>query len=348
MHLFTFPYWCIIDREGVNRVLSISIGNREFKFYPPYRTSPANEVFSPQPNKVLFLHGLMPVNASYEIPKVSVYPLFNEDGIGISAFQAETHESWSPKRRNRKDMPVDTIRVDVFSEDNYEPTVELKRLMDILRVKSNQWWIGQLPYSLDYISVSQEVDVNGNPTESLPVVNSPLVFVSVFQEKVIDIKLWSSALSDLGKNIDPKIYSIALLDAMYATSKQDNRRIVLDLARALDTAVDTHFYRIWTKNKMGTSGNYSRKAFMKGVPPKAGDAYNSSTSIPLLISHITQNILGQSFEESYPSEFLTLQEFWEKKRNPVSHGGSIHITTSEAHNYIQATARCIDWLESFN
>lgn len=160
------------------------------KFYPPYRTSPANEIFAPQPQEALFLEGGMKkINPNFKIPKVSIYPLLNENGISISAFQGEENESWNINRKDRRDIPVDTIRVDVRSEKNLNVLKAFRKLMEIIRVKTNKWWIGHLPYVLDNISISQTVDHKGNSTSDPPTVWSPHVFVSSFNEKIIDLDI---------------------------------------------------------------------------------------------------------------------------------------------------------------
>lgn len=346
MNIFTFPYWFIVDKYDLNKVVNITIDNAVLRFYPPYRSSPANNQFLPQPDKALFLDGKMKLtNPAYSFPKVAIYPLFNDNGIGICAFQAEEREEWDSNRRNRKDMPVDTIRVDVKAGTNFILLKQLRILFEIIRTKSNQWWIGQLPYSNDYIQVTQSVDANGESTQDPPEIFSPYVFVSDFNERVIDFDIWLSSLDQLSAKQNSVIYKSALMDAMYFCAKNDTRRTVLDIARALDTALDVNFRRIWVKNRMGTSGNYSRKVFIRGIPPKIGESYNSSTLIPLLISHITQHLLGKSFENDDIANFTIIDEFWEHKRNPVSHGAVSELEPVELSKYIKSAEKCIAWLE---
>jgi hypothetical protein len=346
MNLFTFPYWFIIDKINLNRIVSITIENCEWKFYPPYRTSPANELFTPQPQEALFLEGGMKkINPNFKIPKVSIYPLFNENGIGIYAFQGEEHESWNINRKDRKDIPVDTIRVDIKSNKKLNILKYFRKLMEILRVHTNQWWIGHLPYLLDNISIAQTVDHKGNSTADPPTIWSPSVFVSSFNEKIIDLDIWKAALSDLALNVEPLIYKSTLLDSMYYTSKGDTRRTILDIAQTLDTAVDINFLRIWNREKMGTPKNYSRGAFIKGIPPRTGTTFNSKTNIPLLISHITGKIVNRSFESEHLDDFLVIEEFWDKKRNPISHGANLSLNGTELSNYIKCVEKCINWLE---
>src|SRR5215204_2419501 len=108
MYLFTFPYWFIINKDDLHTVETIKIGASKFRFYPPYRSSPANEQFVPQPKTTIFLDGTVrAINPGFRIPTIAVYPLFNDNGIGISGYIAEQTADWSQKAR--KEMPVDTI-----------------------------------------------------------------------------------------------------------------------------------------------------------------------------------------------------------------------------------------------
>ncbi len=345
MNIYTFPSWLIIDKTTLNEVITVTINDAELKIYPPYRSSPANEIFSPQPDKSIFPDGeLKPINRNYKIPKTALYPLFNNDGVGIKSYQLEDKVSWNSNRKNRNDMPVDSIRIDVKSKSEFNLLKYMKYLLEIARINSNQWWIGHLPYTLDNITVTQKVNEKGLVlAENPPTVWSPPCFVSFCNEKVIGLDIWRKAIEDSSLNKVPKIYKTSLLDSIYYTSRNDSRRAILDLANALDTAVDINFLRIW---KIRSSNNYSRKSFMNGIPVKEGLRYNSRTHIPLLISHVTNHVLsGRSFETEYPSEFMVITEFWDEIRNPTSHGKSINVDAVELIKYVKSIQKCVDWLE---
>lgn len=347
MNVFTFPYWLIVDKININKTFTIKKDGAELKFYPPFRTSPANEAFTPQPDKVFFLDGkLRSINPQYKIPKVSMYPLFNDDGLGIKGFQIEEREIWNGNRRDRKDFPVDTIRVDVKGANKISVYKEIKDLMETIRISTNQWWIGHLPYSMDNISITQNVDADGNPTSAPPTVLTPPILVTSFKERIVNTGIWTDSLKSLITNNKPKIYDSLVQDAMYYTMRGDSRRVILDLARALDIAIDINFSRIWIREDMGTAGNYSRKSFIRNIPPESGSSHNSRTYIPLLVSHVTYNkVNGRSFRLEYSNEFENLKEFWDKMRNPVSHGGNVELNPNASTKVINSINKCIKWLE---
>ena len=349
MYIYTFPYWFIVDKDGLNKILSIKIDGAELRFYPPYRTSPANNDFSLQPDKALFSNGKMEmINPYIKMPKVAVYPLFDKSGVGITEYQVEEHTGWNINRKYRKDIPADTIRVDVKSSKGFNVLFHLRKLMEIVRVLSRQWWIGKMPYSLDFIQVVQAVDEKGFSMREFPPEKfSSYYYISNFKERVIDYNIWNFSLSHLASKIYPKIYRTLLMDAEYYIANGDFRRVILDLANSLDTAVDNCFYNIWIKKGMGTTGNFSRKAFIKDVPVKEGLKFNSKSSIPLLISHITKFVSdGKSFEEEFPDDFDMIDEFWNKKRNFIAHGSMKSMTNKELTEYLNSIERCVDWLET--
>ncbi len=347
MHLFTFSYWFIFNKEDLNRLLTISLEGKDLVFYPPYKSSPANQSFTPQPDKALFKDGFKSINSNYTLPKVNMYPFFNEDGIGLLGFQIEEHHKWSSNRKLRKDMPADTIRIDTQADDELV-SAKILQLIEIIRVASNQWWMGREAYSDGYISVKQIIDSNGQSTKEPPTVSSQMLYVNPFfsKAKVVNWSMWLDCINKLENGYTPPIYKSFLLDSIHNLAKSDSTRTILDIARTLDIAVDINFKRIWKQNKMGTPGNYSRKAFTKNIHPLPGSGFNSTTLIPLLISHITQSLLNRSFQAENTNSFIILDEFWSNKRNPVSHGAILTVSTADLSKYITAASECIDWLET--
>jgi hypothetical protein len=349
MYIYTFPYWFIIDKDGLNKILTVKIDGAELKFYPPYRTSPANNDFSLQPDVALFPNGKMEmINPNFKMPKLAVYPLFNDNGVGINGYQGEVSTSWNINRKDRKDIPVDTIRVDVKSSEDFNVLFHLRKLIEIVRVLSRQWWIGKMPYFLDFIQVVQTIDEKGFSINEFPPEKfSSYYYVSNFKERVIDYNIWDFSLTHLASKIYPKIYRTLLMDAIYYITNGDYRRVILDLANALDTAVDNSFYNIWLKKGMGTPGNFSRKVFIKDIPVKEGLKFNSKSNIPLLISHIAKFVSeGRSFEAEFQDDFIMVDEFWNKKRNFIAHGSMKSISNKELTEYLISIERCVNWLET--
>lgn len=346
MILYALPFNLMMYHKDKYQVHSINYKGAQTIIYPPYRSKPLNYSPSGHPINTIYRDGeLKPVNDKYILPKSAMYFIPNKKGemIIFSTQKANWSEEWSKTEA----FPADTIRVDKNLSNSPENEYNiLTDLMDILRVKSGQWWINKNFTLNGHEAVRQKILPNGVPTEEAPDCFTPPAKFTYSKAKIIDNETWKSALDDLEREVLPPFHKQLLLDVFYHSTVSDSRRLILDLASSLDMAVDFHFQRLWVKRRMGTFGNYSRKAFIKCAQPKPGDRYISVTKIPLLVSHCTSQIVGRSFKFDHPTDYEILTNFWKTKRNTVSHGSLVDFEDGEERKTVVSVKSCLEWLES--
>jgi len=333
MHLFSFSFWFIVKTDIPVRTVK-TIDSTVYQFYRPYRTSPANENFLPISDRTIERDEKI-IKVGYEIEKIEIYPILNDKGEYMT-LQVEHGNDFSNAYLAYGQLPADSLRIDVIGEQISVIKI-FNELLEILRIKSRQWWIGKLLASSFH---SLTIDLYKPSAKQ----QTKALMANNWNEKFIDIAIWNEALDDLEHRKQPLPYEITLLDSIYYFANGDQRRSVLDLAATIDNCLNVTYERIWTNLNLGVTSDL-RADFVEGCALPAGWKRPSVTFIPFLINEPIEFRIGKAFRKAYPKEDGLISTFWTQFRNPISHGKSIEVDNKLFSDYIRAIEVCVRWLE---
>jgi hypothetical protein len=325
MFLFSLPYWFYAELRA-REVTDILFRGRNLRFYFPYRSRPINENAIRLPLSIVREDGLQ---AKLENPfEYAIYQ--RSEPIEEKEWFVCSTNDWDTGKYDF--FPADTIRINSYDGDTVVNIFKI--LLNIIRVKSNQWWIGKLPYSNEYGGpIQAEFD---NNLYYQPSFGTPFIANIDFNERTITKQIWLESLSDLEKNIYPEFYKTSLLDSIYNLSQQNYESSVFEIAQSLDMAIDINYPKLL---KIPES-QYKRKNLLIGKLKKY-----QPTNTPIFLDEPIKNIIGKSFKEDFSNDYQTIETFWIQKRHKVAHG--IKLEQDNRNTYFDACAvdRFIKWIE---
>jgi hypothetical protein len=108
--LFTFPFSIFVDRESPLRIAETTWGDKRIRFYPPFRSAPADFTQSPavDPHAIPFAKSAPHIDPKFKLRKLVVYPLLQEGKTG-TAVHVVAGSSWKNPPRS---FPMDSLRCD--------------------------------------------------------------------------------------------------------------------------------------------------------------------------------------------------------------------------------------------
>jgi hypothetical protein len=337
-YLFSFPFWIFVDTASEPSVEEISRDGLVLRIYPPFRSGPANFTSMPHldPHQIPFLPGKKPCKP-VDIPPIAAIPQLASGNQTEPSLLLTWGINWGKRPRI---FPMDSLRLDVFGAcENLEAVIE--HLLQLLRWRSRQWWIGRsiatlgggfLRGELPVLSDGSLAELQGHGHTQGRTVNG--------DELPIDKHLWTSVIEDFRSGIEPPIYDILLLDAQYFASTRESRLSVLDAASACEQARDTTIERLWPSH--GGQRKFHRDKVLKG-----DKLYNH-------LDRDLNNYIGRSYRSEHPSHFEKIKTLWIARHN-VAHGGSgkyrqggrtVQIDDKGALEFALAAEDCVRWLES--
>ena len=327
--LFSLPFRFLVDSR-VTDIKDIFFEEKELRFYFPYRSRPANESLVKPPLSVIMDNGLQtPIN----VPETTPYRSHLSGNEGEIFFATEAQ--WDSKKYIF--LPADTIRVNYYESDGNVFFVmnAVKKLLEIIRIKSSQWWIGKLPQSGEYGGpIFAKFNREGYAAPGY--VSQSIANISIGEE-VISSQIWREALSDLEKGIFPDHYQSTLLNSVYYLSEQNYVSAIFELAQTLDMTVDINFRKLLRIPELA----YKRKNVLKGLTSKI-----NTTDTPQFLDQPIRRIIGKSFKESCPNDFSLIEKFWTQKRHKVAHGAPLDRSERNCYYDILAVRKFIIWIET--
>lgn len=336
-YLFTFPYWLYIDRKNPPKVKLVSRNNVGLRIYPPFRSGVANFIPMPPvaPKAVPFLKKARPLPP--DAPKYfSTYvgvPLLATSSSDTGNVFNTISPHW-PKSLPRS-FPMDSVRIDLLAPDTSGKLVQdfLEDLIEHLRYRSRQWWIGR---SLDPLlgNLRHIAPIVYNGTFIKPPEAHGRFRTAYGDESMIDDTMWDLVMEDLANNVSVPVYDILLQDGRYFAGSHDMRRSILDSATACEQVKDLTAERIW--QRVNPEKKYRRGKVLRG--------YDLSDHINRDIKRIT----GRSYKDEHTSEAQDIEILW-RLRNSVAHGSSpkldgLPIDDKIAMRLNFAAGHCVRWL----
>lgn len=350
-NFYTFSYNMIIDIRGMRASNYFIYDKIKFKMHSPYKTYPFNFDFVPKPFNYRLPNGKMkplPPNTN-----VAVYPVYGEKNQEHIGFTMQHHENWQlkeqtpfypagsnfPDKLPHNFVPVDTIRFDTDQEYVNDSPKFLKTFLNHLRNFSGQWWITKMHYDSIGVSVTGKIDFNDNIKKTFSA--SPMFTFKANFGKPIGIKIWKEAIDAMVNGIDIDISRSLVLDAHYDLFSSNYRGVVLNLANAIDIAINKFFIKIWTEEKGKMIDEFDRKIFVRlyKINKKISDTF-----IPGLITEFTSELVSRDYNSEFPIKFKIIDEFWRNKRNPVAHGSDVSFEWEEGFLLLDTLEHVRNWV----
>ena len=333
--VYTFPFWLYVSVSANLETKELSMSQTPLRIYSPFRSGPANFIPMPyvNPRSIPFLPNARPNFApDFQPISLAAIPTFN---IGLVLTGGDTWGDTPPDP-----FPMDSLRIDVGETRDGDVIGEraLKMLLRILRVRTQQWWIGHSVHGLaGYLRNVFPILERGEPTQ-LPVGRARGRTVNG-DELPIEAALWEVSLRDLEQGVTPPFHRELLLDGRYFGSVGEYRRAVVDLAMACEQAKDIAFERLWTASAPGVP--FHRGRLMSGYD---------------LLEHLDRDLrrFGRSFRVEHPDKFDALSELWDARGNCVHQGEAVFRRNGELvavdenvfKGFGSVATHCVQWLES--
>jgi hypothetical protein len=340
----------IIDIRGMRASNFFEHDGVKFKFHSPYKTFPFNFDFIPKPFNYRLPNG--EIKPLPSLKNVAVYPVYSEstnEQIGFTMQSSPNYElekqtpfvppnTEFPKKLPRYFVPVDTIRYDTDIDHMNSPRM-LKTFINHLRNFSGQWWIGKIHVDAVGVSVIGKIQIN-NTISNCKSASGMYTFQADFG-KPITVDMWKRALKAIAEEDELNISQSLLMDAHYELFASNYRGVVLNLANAIDIAINKFFIKIWTEEKGKPIDEFDRKIFVKlyKINKKISDTF-----IPGLITEFTSELISRNYKNEFPVKFKIIDEFWRGKRNPVAHGAIITFKWEEGFILLDTFDHVIDWI----
>lgn len=341
--LYSFPYWLLVDTEAAPSIREIIVNGVTLRFYPLFRSGLANFIPMPpiDPYAIPFPSGMSPsLPSGINLPTLAAIPHLELDVHGKASMTLQNSPEWD---KRPKIFPMDSMRVDVWGDNSntaYDLALgEVRKLLQLLRCGSRQWWIehtvaaGELR---NVLPINRDGSLGG-------VGSSSRVLGGTVRgdERAIDEALWQKSLTDLENGVTAPLYDLLVLDAQFWGVNNEDRRAVLDAAIACEQARDTHLERLWN-------------AKATGIPYKASRVITGN-NLPNHLSSDMERFIARSYEKEHPSEFAIVKELWDARGN-IAHGrpnqyvgtdGKLTLIDIEkVKEFIKTAEHCLRWLES--
>ncbi len=323
--LYTYPFWIYVDTSLPLPVMEITLEDRFPRIYPPFRSAPANFISMPfiNPQSIPSVSNFE-LRGNSRIKDVAAIPQLDRDADGTFSMHLTRASEWhNPPVR----FPMDSIRIDIIGDLQGDdvPTEVSAKLMQQLRWRSHQWWIGRASdVSSGHIRNDFNVSRKGEPLSELQGRASGRTVNG--DEEAIDVPLWQSAITDIGDGVEPPLYDVLLLDARYFEAAGDIRRSVLDSATACELAKNITYERL----------NLSK----------------SGTDLVKHLSGILDEQINRSYEREKSTNYAIIKDLWIARGN-IAHGKiayrysgqTVRIDGKRAGEFAQAAEDCVRWLE---
>ena len=291
--IYTFPFWLIVDSRRPPVTSCIEREGRRFRFYPPFRSAPANWLPMPLVDLATlpFLEGQKPRDLRQDgylmslasVPKLGI-PGVQDFGITLD---------WGPDRGEPMlTPPMDSLRVDVIPLADATPpgsNIEsvLRSFLSNLRVSSGQWWITR---SIDPLVGWQrnffKCDEYGKPAED-PIASGAARSPSGHERPISEL-LWNQALAATARGDDPELHDVLMADAYFHAVTSEHRQLVLDAAAACESLKERVIEKLWLQ---AHGGIYRRGKVLRGY------------DLPRHLDKDLHQICGRSFRVEYLKEF---------------------------------------------
>jgi hypothetical protein len=291
-YLFSFPFWLYVDRRDALGTCDASFGPNLIRFYPPFRSAPAN--FSPIPGLVSstipFEPGAAP-SRPLAIVNVAVLPLLEADGGPGSIIRGSPKWDKPPAI-----FPMDSIRIDVVGPMSAKFSTQplLLRLLSHLRLRTRQWWILRsaavlLSYDRARFDIAENGAAIGAEFSNRSYGRIPFGF-----ETGISNPIWMNCVEAAVRELEVPLYEMSLLDAFYFVAANDIRTAVMHAAAALEQAISENFTRLWIR---------------KG-PKKFRRGFLTGRTATVHISTDMDKYFARSFSREFPRAFEQLEKLW--------------------------------------
>lgn len=337
---YSFPFWIFVDCSEPLTVKEFQVQSFLVRVYPLFRSGPAN--FLPMPHinatAIPFIPGTRPdIDPKYRPRAMAAIPLL----ISNRRTKPGMLLCWAEEWQDRPDpFPMDSIRIDIMASEKQSIVAQemLLRLLRLLRIHSNQWWIGHSVHGLaGYLRNEFDIGPSGEAL-GLPDGRAEGRAVSG-DERSVDRSLWERALAEVEAGTTIRVYNELVLDARYYASVGDFRRAVIDLAMGCEQAKDQAFERLWTAANPGAT-------FRRGRVMSGSD----------FTKHIDRDLgkFGCSYRRIYPLFFDTIAELWDARgniahgREPVFRRAGREVVVDDAifTGFASVVSHCIHWLDS--
>ncbi len=319
--LFSYPFWIYVDTSSPLPIIEIELEGHFLRIYPPFRSAPANFISMPFIN----LQNVPAVSKAEiqfdpNIKDLAAIPLLAQaDGDTPLLITALTEWVDPPIK-----FPMDSLRVDIIGDREDMAEVISAELMQQLRWKSCQWWIGRASdVSSGHIRNEFKVSREGKQLGVLePIARGRTV---TKDEVAIDVPIWQSAIANIRDGVEVPLYDLLLLDARYFSAANDIRRSVLDSATACELAKNMTFERLnLTKN---------------------------GTDLLKHLGDVLDGHINRSYERESAANYATIKDLWIARGN-IAHGKieyrysgiTVRIDTNRASEFVQAAEDCVRWL----
>ncbi|MCF6352572.1 MAG: hypothetical protein L3J06_06145 [Cyclobacteriaceae bacterium] len=257
----------------------------------------------------------------------ATYKYYSDDGRVI-------YGNYKSMITNTRTFSADTIRLDVTNwKEGLFPGTLFKSFLEILRVKTGQWWIKKFPYGKDYGGPLSTSVINGTDLQ-LPFSQHGIPMLDIdFGEVVITKDIWKAAVSDLASNKFPPYHKTCLLNAKASLVSNDFPKCVFDISQTIDLSINHFLATKWMRNT-DTEFNNIRASWKV-----------DSTDIVKILKDDIPKLFKSSFQIKDKTSMDLIGDFWKNNRNEVLHGKLDKINHT-LHEKINAVENLVNWFEN--
>ena len=352
----TFSYIMMVDFERKFSSEFFELDGIKYKIHPPYKCYPDNFDFTPLP--LAYINHKSDFVKLPNFSTIAIYPVLNKEeqciqGYAMQNLQKFDLEMFSGMKFENIEFPeklppyfpVDTFRIDSDKESHQYSPKMLKNFIGHLRNLSGQWWIGKIHLSATGVNVFGSVNVN-HTLGGFKYISAMYPRLKTTHIKPIDIEIWKAAISALENDEEVDLVQTLIMDAKYELSNNNLRVVVLNLANALDIAVNRFFLDYWIEEGF-KEADFERSKFVKKFKGKrkTGEKDIRDTFIPLIISLFTEKLINRNYENEFNGHFLIIDDFWRNYRNPVAHGTLVEFSWEKAYELFSTVTHLVNWLD---
>lgn len=340
-HLYTFPFPLFVDTEDPPAITEIKYSDCRLRFYPPFRSAPAN--FTPAPRidgaSIPFRYGDRP-DRSLDVPHPAVLPLLDLKPNGGTEALILLGPAWPRKLRT---FPMDSLRVDAYgAHGESAANAATRALLSKLRWLTRQWWIGRttLP-AAGYLRSTFAVTDHGRFVKMSHAYTGFRKFFA--DERGITQSTWAAALESTRTHATELLHHDLLMDARAAWYEDDFRRLLLDAATACEMAKDLAYERLWPAT--GRRGEF-RKGRVREL--KGWDLHEQ-------IGERLDTYVRRSYQREHLERYNSVERLW-KARGDVAHGieprfladATRQERIDQTKKLVLVGESCVEWLDSLS
>lgn len=210
-HLFSYPFWMYVSPEfPQDKAIEFRMNDVIMRIYSPFRSGEANSLPIPsiKIKNIPYAKWLQPNGKPFERESVVLVPAMQVKVDGGRDLHLIDH----PDSYNLLPLvkPMDSLRLDIFGKIENGQNHEINnRLIELIRYRSKQWWIGQTLKGIVGFNtgIGFKIDKEGKPVgppEHMLDVSGEFIG----DEKPIDFSIWSEVVNDLISDSQPPISEI--------------------------------------------------------------------------------------------------------------------------------------------